>query len=197
MRKNREKKALDQADYGPIIKRILAGETALFEELMTDHQDMIFNCCCRILGDYDDACDAAQDSFIKAFRHLSGFRHESGFTTWLYRIAVNTCNSRLRSISAVRKKTVSMNSVNILPAGKRGDPANDIEQQERDSIIQNAISILPKKLRTLVVLRDIEQKSYSEISIITGMKIGTIKSRLNRARRELRPVLEGALRDEM
>jgi len=184
-------------DDSVLIKRFLENDMASFERLVVKYQDMIFNLCFRMLQDYDEANDSAQETFIKAYCNLKNFRFESNFSTWLYRIAVNTCRNRMTSAF----KKVQQKSIPIGPASasernhvdiedSSNDPCSLYEKRELERMIHDAIASLPKALRVLTVLRDIEGKSYEEISMITGVNIGTVKSRLARARHILRERLK-------
>lgn len=181
-----------------------AGNNAAFDRLVLKYQDQIFNLCFRMLGDYDEANDCAQETFIKVYSNIKGFKFKSGFSTWLYRIAVNTCRNNISSLSTrMRKKMTRLDNpcihaesderrkIEILD--ESSNPADIYERKERDILIQKAIEALSVNERAVIVLCDIEGKSYEEISEITGFKEGTVKSRLSRARRELRTKLRGAI----
>jgi RNA polymerase sigma-70 factor (ECF subfamily) len=177
-----------------LIRAVQAGDMAAFDELVIKHKNRLFNLVYWFLGDYQDANDCAQETFIKAFKSIKNFRFESAFSTWLYRIAVNTCKNRLKS-SAYRwkKKTVSLET----SGSKNGNPFSEIvngaptpvmalEKKERMIRIQKAINSLPEEQNQVVVLRDIQGLSYQDISDITGLNLGTVKSRLARGRLELK-----------
>jgi RNA polymerase sigma-70 factor (ECF subfamily) len=201
-----ENKKINEEDYA-LIKAFLENDRNAFNRLVLKYKDMVFNLCCRILGDYDDANDCAQEAFIKVYRNLKGFKFRSNFSTWLYRIAVNTCKNEMASVRfRIRKKAISLDNpgkssykssgdnmpvINI--KDNASDPVNVYEKEERESMIQNAVNSLKGRERILVVLRDIEGKSYEEIAAITGMKLGTVKSKLARARQELRDILKGVI----
>ena len=183
-----------------LVRAFQAGDRAAFDRLVLKHKDNLFNLVYWYLNDYQQANDCAQEIFLKVFKNLKRFRFESTFSTWLYKIAVNTCKNMLKS-AAHRwgKRTVPLES----PEGSKGknpvfempdtgpSPANGLERKERLMLIQEAINSLPEEQSRVVVLRDIQGLSYDEISEITGMKPGTIKSRLARGRLELRNLLEG------
>lgn len=182
-----------------LVRDALAGDRRAFDLLVLRHGDMLFNLCFRMLGDYDEASDCAQDAFIRAYHALGGFRGEAAFPTWLYRIAVNICKNRLASAEYRRsRKTVRLEGTGaddtLLPANGRAsfsNPAARFEREERESVIQRALDGLPPDEKTVAVLRDIEGRSYEEIAMLTGLRLGTVKSRLARARRRLRSKLEG------
>jgi RNA polymerase sigma-70 factor, ECF subfamily len=186
-----------------LIYTFLAGDRSAFNKLVLKYKDLVFNLCFRLLGDYDEANDCAQETFIKVFKNLNKFKFKSGFSTWLYRIAVNTCKNELSSLGyKIKKKSMSLDSTGDCISREYGErkidvsdnlynPALIYEKKERGSIIQKAIESLKSNEKILVVLCDIEGKSYDEIADITGINIGTVKSRLARARQGLRDKLRG------
>ena len=185
-----------------LIRAVQAGDKAAFDELVVKHKDRLFNLVYWFLGDYQDANDCAQETFIKVFKSINKFRFESAFSTWLYRIAINTCKNRIKS-SAYRwkKKTVPLETSN---GSKNGNPFSEIvngsptpvmalEKKEKMMRIQKAINSLPEEQNQVVVLRDIQGLSYQDISDITGLNLGTVKSRLARGRLELKNQLKGRI----
>lgn len=181
-----------------LIMAFQAGDKAAFDELVLKHKDRLFNLCYRFLGDYQEANDSAQETFIKVYQSLKRFRFESTFSTWSYRIAVNTCKNKLKSLEyRYREKMVPLhNSENpgegTHSAEIRGEddsPMTQLEKKERLILIQKAIDSLPAKQKMIVLLRDVEELSYEEIATITGYRLGTVKSKLARARLELRKKL--------
>ncbi len=176
-----------------LIERFRTGnDMRAFDALAMRYKDMVFNLCYRLMGDYDEAHDCAQEAFIKAYRGLPAFRGEARFSTWLYRIAVNTCRDSIDRRGS-RRATVD-------PDRSRSPMSSPDElalKNDTERAVQGAISALPEELRVLVVLRDIEGKSYEDIEEITGMKEGTVKSRLSRARHRLRDSLRGVVEHGM
>jgi RNA polymerase sigma-70 factor (ECF subfamily) len=178
-----------------LIKKIQGGDMAAFDQLVIKHKDKLFNMVYWFLGDYQEANDCAQEIFIKVFKGIKRFRFESSFSTWLYRIAINTCRNRIKS-SAYRWKmrTVPLENPDSSKEGNRSyeiqngspSPANELEKKERMMRIQKAVNSLPQEQNRIIVMRDIQGMSYQEISDITGLKLGTVKSRLARARLELK-----------
>ncbi len=178
----------------------------MFDELVLKHQHRLFNLCYRLMGDYQEANDAAQEAFMKVYGSLKKFRFESAFSTWLYRIAVNICKNKLKSL-AYRQKKVTISLDNPGPAGdgartieirdETHSPAEELETKQRMWAIQEAINMLPPEQKEMVTLRDIQGFSYEEIVEITGAALGTVKSRLARARLDLRKRLRSVMDDEM
>ena len=185
-----------------LIRAFQGGDKAAFDELVLKHQHKLFNLCYRFLGDYQEANDSAQETFIKVYRSLKKFRFESAFSTWLYRIAVNTSKNKLKSAEYRRKKKMvpldnPASLYNSSPAIGIHDgthsPAMELEKKERMILIQEAINVLPPEQKEVVTLRDIEGCSYEAIVEITGFNPGTVKSRLARARLDLRKKLRSVI----
>lgn len=189
-------------DDATLVKGVQTGDTAAFDNLVLRYKDRVFNLCYRILGDFHEADDSAQETFLKVFRSIKGFRFDAAFSTWLYRVAVNTCKNRLKSSEYRRKNmTISLENPGYSGTGAppreirdNGDsPGNHVEKKERIRQVQEAVNALPPDQKTVVTLRDIQGFSYEEIADITGLNLGTVKSRLSRARLGLREQLKGLL----
>jgi len=184
-----------------LVNAFLEGDKNAFDELVLLQKRMVFNLCYRFLGNFEDANDCAQDVFLKVYRSLKGFRFESNFTTWLYRITVNTCKNKLSSLDyrlRFRKMRINDNSPreeSAMHSIEIGDesytPDSSLRRKEITQLIQEAVSQLPTAQKMVVVLRDMEGRSYEEIVEMTGFKLGTVKSKLSRARQELRERLRG------
>jgi RNA polymerase sigma-70 factor (ECF subfamily) len=185
-----------------LIRAFQGGDKAAFDELVLKHHHKLFNLCYRFLGDYQEANDSAQETFIKVYRSLKRFRLESAFSTWLYRIGVNTCKNKVKSAEYRQKKKMvpldnPVSLYNGSPASVIQDethsPAMELEKKERMRVIQEAINALPPEQKVVVTFRDIEGLSYEEIVEITGLNPGTVKSRLARARLDLRKRLRSVI----
>lgn len=178
-----------------LIRSFLGGNPRAFDSLVKKYQNRIFNICYRLLGNYDEADDSAQEVFIKVFRSLKGFQFRSSFSTWLYRIAVNTCKNKLSSMKyrfnrmAIRLDKNGLSTVEL--HNSASSPVSALERREREAVIQRALDSLPKDQKMVVVLRDVEGLSYEEVVKITGFNQGTVKSKLARARSKLRESLRG------
>ena len=198
---NKAKKPCSLSDEdNELITSFNAGSKRAFDSLVLKYQDRIFNLCYRFLGDHEEADDSAQETFIKVYRSLKKFRFESEFSTWLYRIAVNTCKNKLSSqkyrrdrrmvrLDNGRERAAHINTI----SDKTGSPENNLEKKEREILIQKAIKSLPDDFKSVVVLRDVEGLSYEMTARITGYNIGTVKSKLSRARERLRKKLEDSI----
>lgn len=180
----------------------MSEESINFDELVLTHKDKVFNLCYRFLGDYEEANDCAQETFVKVYRSLKGFRRESSVSTWIYRIAVNTCKNRLTSahyrgskhmVRLDEPKETEDGERAVEIAGRSLSPAAELDRKEKGELIQEAINSLPPDQRVVAVLRDVEGLSYDEISETTGYNLGTVKSKLARARQELREKLKGLM----
>jgi RNA polymerase sigma-70 factor (ECF subfamily) len=183
-----------------LVRAFHGGDKDAFDKLVLKHKDRLFNLCCGYLGDYEEANDSAQETFLKAYSGLKGFRLESAFSTWLYRIAVNTCKNKLKSSEyRRRKKMISLahggnhNQDGSAMAIQDGSPspAVQLEERQKEMLIKAAIKALPEEHREMITLRDLEGLSYEEISGVTGLNMGTVKSRIARARLDLGKRLEG------
>jgi len=184
-----------QADDFALIRAFHKGEDGAFDALVVRYKDRIFNLCLRFLGDPQEAEDTAQDVFIKAFKSLNKFRFESSFYTWIYRIAVNSCKNKVKSLWYRFRKNDAWNesseeSPEVFQGEYRsdayGNPAVSLENKEIMHALKKAVNSLPSDQRLVIILRDIQGLSYEEITDITGFKLGTLKSRLSRARYNLR-----------
>ena len=184
-----------------LIRAFQSGNKRAFDDLVLAHKDKIFNLCYWYLQDYQEANEQAQETFIKVFKGLKSFRFESSFSTWLHRIAVNTCKNRITSLEyRFRKKTDSLDNPEMADHFNPGDGISDeiqspdvaLEKKQKSAFVRKAINALPEAKKTMIVLRDIEGLSYEEIADITGLKQGTVKSKLARAREDLKNKLRGA-----
>ena len=183
-----------------LIKDFVSGNKKAFDALILKHKNFVFNLCYRILGNYEEAEDLSQDIFIKIYKALKGFKFKSAFTTWLYTVAVNTCKNRLSSTRYKldkKNKSLENNGSNgnryEMPLSDNSNPYDSLDAGEGEKQIMNAINSLPDTQKILVVLRDLEGRSYEEIVEITGMKQGTVKSKLCRAREILKDKLKGVI----
>lgn len=176
------------------------GDTTAFDQLVEAHQDRIFNLCYWQLGNREDAADAAQDCFVRAFRSLSKFRSESTFATWLHRIAVNVCFDARHKKRKMPLSYSDLGNEDDSPLTNSANPSSDNPEQlslrrEQQQAVRRALANLPEHYRIALVLFEIEGYSYETISGILKLPSGTVKSRINRARLALAAALgqEGEL----
>ena len=180
-----------------LVQRCALGDEAAFAELVTEHQRMVVQLAMNLLGDRDEALDLSQDVFIRVFRTIGQFRGQSALRTWIYRIAINQARNRHRFWR--RRHRADQVSIDAHIA-THGDFRSDIEsgpdrilaQKELAARLQRALDALPFDQRSVVVLREVDGLSYEEIAFSLGVAVGTVKSRLTRARQTLRAGLQEA-----
>ena len=174
------------------------GDTEAFTELVERHQKKMLNIAYRMLGDYDEACDVIREAFLAAYKSIKKFKAEAKFSTWFYRIVVNFTKNRLKQRqSLARHESASMDEsadgqggcAACLSAASTGNPAEFLEQREREAHVQKCITTLDVEYREVLVMRDIQGFSYEEIRDILQIPEGTVKSRLSRARNALKDCL--------
>ena len=176
------------------VERIKSGETELFEVLIRRHQKKIFNLVYRMIGDYDDASEAAQEVFLSAYKSIRQFRADAKFSTWLYRIALNQASVQRKSLTRRRQRTVSLlDSDPVDPAFK--DPALSVVQREIQFQVHNAMKSLAPDHASVVLLIDMQGVSYEDAAQMLEIKIDTVKTRLHRARLALKTQLVPLLRE--
>lgn len=176
------------------IKQAAAGDTAAFEKLVLHYQAQIYRLCFRMVGHAEDAADLTQETFLRAWRTLHGFRFQSAFSSWLYRMASNLCIDYLRKRK--RKGELSLtvlqedNETYCEPPDPEPLPEVRVIAQEEQQLIQLALSALSADDRRILILRAVNDLSYAEIARVMGIRENTVKSRLSRARERLRKKLE-------
>jgi RNA polymerase sigma-70 factor, ECF subfamily len=177
----------EEFDDIELISRFKKGERSAFDQLVLKYQDRIYTLCRYILGKPQDAEDAAQDTFVKAFQNLKRFTPTSSFYTWLYRIAVNTCLDHKRKAS-LRSIFFTAHAEEYLVTIPSDNPSPETMYEGKQSMdaLMAALSNLSKKLRVVIVLKDIDGLSYEEIAGILNLSVGTVKSRIFRARESLK-----------
>jgi len=180
---------------GELIRLSQAGDRASFDVLVRTYHALAYNIAYRMLGDHDAASDATQTAFVRAYRAIGSFRRDATFSTWLYRIVTNACLDRLR------QRERASQSLSLVSEGDSGgledvdipdethDPSRALEQTERQALVQQAICRLAPQHRAVLVLYDLAGLSYEQVAESLRVPLGTVKSRLNRAR--------AALKDEL
>lgn len=181
------------SDDAQLIDETLAGKPAAFGQLVEKYQDRLYNTMVHVAGSAEDALDVVQDAFVQAFLKLDTFRQSSAFYTWLYRIAFNLAVTHRRR----RKPTLSVEhgreSGGQEPIDNQPSPEARIEEDERARQVRQAIGSLGEEHRTVLILREIDGCCYETIAEMLDVPIGTVRSRLHRARLQLREELKGVL----
>lgn len=172
------------AEDAALIARCRAGDPAAFELLVRRHERVLFNVALRMLGNREDAADATQTAFVKAYEHLDDFDFDRRFFSWIYRILVNECFN-LRRARRPNDGLPDEPGIASIAAG----PFENLERHERHRRIQAALLVLTHELREVVVLRHFGGLSYDEIAAVTGIPARTVKSRLYTARQRLGELL--------
>jgi RNA polymerase sigma-70 factor (ECF subfamily) len=184
---------VDFIDDGRLIQECLSGRSEAFGELVRRYQDRLFNTVYRLLDNADDANDVVQESFVSAYQSLDSFKGDAQFFTWLYRIAMNAAISlKRRRKVAVSIETGSKGDLSIDPPDESVDTQPDelLQRQEEEDRLRSAMNKLSPEHRAVLILKDIEGQKYEMIAEILEVPIGTIRSRLHRARMELKDLLE-------
>lgn len=178
--------------------RCASGDEQAAAELVSEHQRMVYQLAYHLLSDPDDALDVSQDVFLQVFRTIHRFRAQSQLRTWIYRIVVNQARNRQRWWRRrARARHVSLDEHlavhgELPAAGRQQSPDAVLARKELSAQLWQALDSLPFDQRTVVVLREVDGLSYDEIAFSLGVTLGTVKSRLTRARQALRTVLQEA-----
>ncbi|MBE2210175.1 MAG: RNA polymerase sigma factor RpoE [Xanthomonadaceae bacterium] len=188
---------IDVLDH-ELVRRVQDGETAAFDLLVRRYQHRIVALVARYVGDWSEAQDVAQDAFIRAYRAIGGFRGDAQFYTWLHRIAVNTAKNHLVAMKR-RPPTADIDAIDAeqyagaLQMRDTDTPERELLRHEVEQAVMQTVNALPKELRLAITLREVEGLSYEQIAEQLRCPIGTVRSRIFRAReaidRELRPLL--------
>lgn len=182
-----------------LIHKAQQNDTQAFGELVMAYQRFIFNLALRSLGNPQEAQDAAQETFLRAWQALPGFRGECRFSTWLYRIAVNLCFNRRprlrRDLAAISMDASDEDGWDFPDEG--GNPLHLVEHKEQRAFLHHAIECLPESYRLLVSMRYGQDLSYEEIAEVLGMPLGTVKTGLFRAKAQLKAALLAQLEARM
>ena len=187
-----------------LVEAVRKGRPGAFEAIVRAHQDRVYAFCSRMLSDREEALDAAQDVFLAAWRNLEGFRGDSALSTWLLKIAANRCLNVIRRRSARAGKETSFSGMGagngadddttFEPQGRSEDrPDRIVEERELGTILLRALDRIDPESRSLVLLSDVEGLSYEELAGTAGLPLGTVKSKLHRARMALRKMLAPAV----
>jgi len=182
-----------------LIRRLQERDERAFEEVVRLYQNKVFNLVYRMIGNQEEAEDLAQEVFVTVFKSVDSFRGEAKFSTWLYRIAANHCKNRMKYLGrrsykqtgeldeAAEREAQSAQPSSLHP--RVDGPDAVFEGLELERAVQRSMQALDPEHREVIVLRDIEDLSYEEIAEITGVELGTVKSRLHRARLQLKELM--------
>ncbi len=173
---------------GSLVERIRAGEARAFEELVIAHQHRVYGVALRMLRDAAEAEEIAQEVFVRAYRGIASFKGEAKLSTWLYAIASRLCLNRLAHSSRRLDRRGDETRNRLAEPG--ADPSADLERSEVEAALHRAIAELPEERRIVVILRDLEGLDYEEIAAALDLPLGTVRSRLHRARTDLKDKLE-------
>ncbi len=198
----RETESGDNLEETALIQRCLAGDDTAFDLIVSRYQDMVFNLAFRLLGKREEALDLSQEVFFQIYRKLSSFRQDSSLRTWIYRIVINRAKNCQRwwrrregemTAVAVDDIDVSWTPRATIGASHFVAPDEALHRKEIGHILHEAIATLPFEQRTILLLKEIDGLSYEEIARTLNLALGTVKSRLARARKALRDRLDPGL----
>ena len=177
------------ADDNRLISECKAGNSAAFGTLVSRYEDRLFNTVVRLVDNAEDARDVVQEAFLHAYQSLHAFKGDSLFFTWLYRIAVNTAISmkrKKRHVLRIQPGGEDKNTIDPLDPSESTQPGHSLEMAEEERKVHDALSKLSEEHRAVLILKDMEGMKYEDMAEVLGVPIGTIRSRLHRARLEIR-----------
>jgi RNA polymerase sigma-70 factor, ECF subfamily len=180
------------ADDHQLIAECLKGNTAAFGELVSLHQDRLFNTVIRLVNNSEDARDVVQEAFLHAYQSLHSFKGDSLFFTWLYRIAVNSAISmkrKQRVVLSIQTTGEGGQAIDPVDPAETNRPGHALELAEDERKVHEALGKLSAEHRAVLVMKDMDGLKYEAIAEILGVPVGTIRSRLHRARLEIRDIL--------
>ncbi|HWA98403.1 MAG TPA: sigma-70 family RNA polymerase sigma factor [Pirellulales bacterium] len=180
----------DSAGDERLLDQTLAGNPEAFGQLVRKYQDRLCHAMTYILGSASDAEDVVQDGFVQAFVKLDSFKRNSAFYTWLYRIMVNLALSRRRRRKSLASIDEMRERIEIEPVDRGAAPDGRMRQDDNVSQVRKALSKLPEEFRDVLVLREMDDLSYDEIGQMLDLPVGTVRSRLHRARLQMRDLLK-------
>ena len=193
----------EDAETSSLVKRAVNGDADAFGTLVQKYESFVYNIAYNSIGNGDDAYDVSQEAFLKAYKAIKKFRGDCKFSTWLYKITVNASKDNLRGKS--KRRAVSLSDwtdedegnetsylykpPDIIDESVGVNPEEALEHNEKIELVREAVASLSEDHRSIIVLRDIEGYSYEDISEMLNIEIGTVKSRLNRARASVKKYL--------
>src|SRR4051812_41915594 len=171
-----------------LVRRARDGDYGAFEQLFERYRTMAYRFAYQMVGRRDDAEDIVQEAFVRAYQHLDRYRDEAKFTTWLLRIVTNLCTdqARMSQRRTALEQQEAMGALDWMTIGNTDDPVQNLEEDRRKEALRRALQALPIHHRNVIVLRDIEEREYTEIAQILSCTVGGAKLRVLRARRALR-----------
>ncbi len=193
--KNGTDREAERATERALIERCKNGDIGAFDELFKRYEKRVFSCAYHISGNHNDACDITQEAFIRVFNSIGTFRGDANFLTWIYRIVTNVYLDDRKKSKAHRQisldEFIELDEISVSRQimDDRPVPAEIVESKERAAVVREAICSLPDYQRAIVTLYHVDNLSYDEIAEILQLPIGTVKSRLNRARLALAEIL--------
>lgn len=194
-------------DESAFVARLVARDEAAFNQLVVQYERRVFALVFRMLGRREEAEDLAQEVFVQVFKAIDQFRGDSKLSTWIYRIAVNLCKNRTKYLS--RRQVGEQDDVDAMAeraplsaakgvsVGDISRPDELVEGMQLEVIVKHAISQIDPEFREVLILRDVEDMAYEEIAAVTGLPDGTVKSRIHRARGQLRALVEKAVGEKL
>jgi RNA polymerase sigma-70 factor (ECF subfamily) len=197
----------EEQEEAQFVARLVARDESAFNELVVTYQRRVFALVFRMLGRRDEAEDLAQEVFVQVFKAIDQFRGDSKLSTWIYRIAVNLCKNRTKYLS--RRHANDQDDVDAMAdrlpfsaakgvsVGGISRPDELVEGMQLEVVVKRAIAQIEPEFREVLILRDVEDMSYEEIAQVTGLADGTVKSRIHRARAQLRTLVEKAMGEKV
>lgn len=177
--------ALETLDDAALVAESLAGRKEAFDVIVERHQRSVYQVCYRFAGNHEDAADFAQESFVRAWRGLKGFKGNSALPTWLYRIAVNVCLNKV----GTRRPTTEPLEADRFVDTRTEDPRSGLMREERGVAVRRAIAQLPDRQRATLILRAYHELSHQEIADILGSSVGAVKANFFHALANLKKIL--------
>lgn len=199
--------ASEEETEAQFVARLVARDEGAFNELVLTYERRVFALVFRMLGRRDEAEDLAQEVFVQVFKAIDQFRGDSKLSTWIYRIAVNLCKNRTKYLSRrhasdqddvdAMAERVPFTAAKGVSVGDVSRPDELVEGMQLEMVVKRAIAQLEPEFREVLVLRDVEDLSYEEIASVTGLPDGTVKSRIHRARAQLKALVEKAMGEKV
>jgi RNA polymerase sigma-70 factor (ECF subfamily) len=193
----------NETEDAELLKKVISGNVRAFDALVLRYKNKIYNICYRFLNGHEDALEISQEVFVRVYRSAGTFRFESKVFTWMYRIAINLCKNKIASKEyKLKRKELSITELeerksprvrSLQEKAVYAKPEAAYEKKERISVILSVLETLTPLHKELIILRDMKNLSYEQISELTGKKKGTVKSGLSRAREILREKTEQRL----